>query len=398
MAPKPSPLKKKMTRPAPVRLWWVGAFVVLVASVAAWRWVHPPAARPVQLAGYIDSIDTLKQEYQRFYRKPIDSPDVEQQFNEATSLVRKGNWSGALARLETLSTKAALPLLFNNLGILYAEVNDRSRSVNAFQNALARDINYEPVRANLKRLKSFTANSADPVTHEVEPNDSPTMANVMAADIPIDGEISGDKNDVDCYRFTAPPPPRDLIAIEITNRSQTLTPVLRAYNDASQLLDWGRDTRKPGESITEFISPEPNSIAYFEISGRGRGAGAYTFRVKTSKAFDAFEPNDDILHAARLVFGQRIEANIMDENDLDYYSFVSPRTGKVAIELQNSSATLIPALTTFEPDMRSSAFGPDVQTPGAGLRHSMAVEENKTYFIQVWPRAKSSGNYSLTVR
>jgi hypothetical protein len=58
---------------------------------------------------------------------------------------------------------------------------------------------------------------------------------------------------------------------------------------------------------------------------------------------------------------------------------------------------LIPALSTFDPDMRSSGFGPDVRTPGLPLRHTMEVQQNQIYFIQVWSQANTSGNYSLIV-
>jgi len=87
----------------------------------------------------------------------------------------------------------------------------------------------------------------------------------------------------------------------------------------------------------------------------------------------------------------------MDANDTDFYSFVSPRTGTVSIVISNRSTTLIPALSTFFPDKRSSGFGPDIRTPGLNLRHTMDVHENQIYFIQVWSQANTSGDYSLVV-
>ena len=43
-------------------------------------------------------------------------------------------------------------------------------------------------------------------------------------------------------------------------------------------------------------------------------------------------------------------------------------------------------------------FAPDVRTAGANLRHTMPVQENQTYFLQVWSQASTSGKYVLTVR
>ena len=54
-----------------------------------------------------------------------------------------------------------------------------------------------------------------------------------------------------------------------------------------------------------------------------------------------------------ITVGSTIVANIMDANDTDFYSFVSPRTGTVSIVISNRSTTLIPALSTFFPDKRS---------------------------------------------
>ena len=79
------------------------------------------------------------------------------------------------------------------------------------------------------------------------------------------------------------------------------------------------------------------------------------------------------------------------------YSFVSPRTGTLSIAIANRSATLIPALSTFYPDMRSSGSGPDVPTPGWNLKHTVEVRENQTYYIQVRSLANTAGDYSLLI-
>ena len=87
----------------------------------------------------------------------------------------------------------------------------------------------------------------------------------------------------------------------------------------------------------------------------------------------------------------------MDAGDTDYFSFVSPRTGTVTFTLTNRSATLIPALSTFSPDRRSSGFGPDVRSPGLNLRHTLEVLENQTYFIQIWSQRNTAGQYTFLI-
>ena len=87
----------------------------------------------------------------------------------------------------------------------------------------------------------------------------------------------------------------------------------------------------------------------------------------------------------------------MDRSDTDYYAFEAPHAGKVKVTIRNRSATLLPALTTFRPDRRSSGFGPDVHTPGGNLEHTFEVEANQKYFIQVWSQADSAGEYTVRI-
>jgi hypothetical protein len=202
---------------------------------------------------------------------------------------------------------------------------------------------------------------------------------------------------VDFFRVTTSPPPRDLIAIEIANHSSTLAPVLKLFDDERRITNWGKIVHEPGASLRQIVALPPNTTFYLQVSGYGSSAGAYTLLFQPLKAFDNYEPNDDIYHAARIALGTTIMAGIMDADDTDYYSFVSPRTGTVSIQIANRSTTLIPALSTFDPDMRSSGFGPDVRTPGRNLRHTMEVQQNQVYFIQVWSQANTAGDYSLLV-
>ncbi len=213
----------------------------------------------------------------------------------------------------------------------------------------------------------------------------------------MQGEIAAAVNDVDYFRVTTPPAPRDLVEIEIENRSTTLAPVLKLFDADQRATGMGMTERKPGASIRLTIAPTPNTTLYLEVSGYGSSAGAYTLRVTPKKAFDAYEPNDDIFNAKAITLGTPVTANIMDENDTDYFSMLSARTGTVKITITNHSATLIPALSTFFPDKRSSGFGPDIKIPGGNLSHTMEVLENQTYFLQVWSRFNSAGAYSLLV-
>jgi hypothetical protein len=375
--------------------------VLAAVAAAAGLWFHhqlPDGKRAKALPGYISQAATLDQEYNRLHGAILKDNEVRLQFAQAADLAARGEYNGALLLLETVSKKAAVPVVFNDMGVLYAELKDRALAVRAFREALARDLDYAPVRQNLERLKGFTSNAADPVSSEIEPNNNIENANVIAVNKPVEGEIAALDNDVDVFKVTSPPAPRDLLVIRLENRSKTLAPRLSVYDEEGAILPWGKDVNQPGASLTQYLAPQPNTTLYLYVYGFGSSSGAYTLTVKTLKAFDAFEPNDDIYSARQIALGREIEANIMDADDIDFYSFIGPRNGTVAIDIGSRSGTLIPALSTFGPDMRLSGFGPDIRTPGASLHHTLPVREGSTYYIQVWPQAKSSGEYSLKIQ
>ncbi len=385
------------------KYWWlvpVMACVGLIGWLATGpRWsrtrIGPSTGR--MMPGYITGIQNMTQEYQRFYGKPLSNSEVEGAFARAGERVRASDYSTAVGLLEQVSKVAAVPVVFNDLGVLYAELHDKSRAIHAFREALARDMDYRPVRVNLDRLKDVIALGADPVSREVESNDNMTSANIIAPNKAVEGEIDAAVNDVDFFRVTTPPPPRDLFAIQIANHSTTLAPVLKVFDEERGITDWGKMVREPGANLRQIVALPPNTTFYLQVSGYGSTAGAYTLLFQPLNAFDTYEPNDDIYHAPRIALGTTIVAGIMDSNDTDYYSFVSPRTGTVSVLITNRSTTLIPALSTFDPDMRSSGFGPDVRTPGKNLRHTMEVQQSQIYFIQVWSQANTAGDYSLIV-
>jgi hypothetical protein len=403
-APTAKKKKKKSLLMMRLRLyWWVApvlvgvAFIFWIATGPRWTRarIRTPGGPPI--TGYLTNKQEMKQEYVHYYGKPLNNAEVERGFDMANQRVAARDYANAVGLLEGVSKTAAVPMVFNNLGVLYAQLDDKSRAINSFREALARDLDYRAVRLNLDRMKDVMALGADPVSREVEPNNNTTSANLIAPGKVVEGEIAAAVGDVDFFRVNTPPAPRDRIAIDITNRSTTLAPVLRIFDDDGRITDWGKIVRDPGSNLQQIIAPPPNATLYLALSGYGSSAGAYTLLVRPLRSFDKYEPNDDIYNAPRIMMGTRIEASIMDVNDTDYFSFVSPRTGSVSIVITNRSTTLIPALSTFYPDMRSSGFGPDVRTPGLNLRHTMEVQENQIYFIQVWSQANTTGEYSLII-
>ena len=391
--------QKRRIRPFLVHTW--GALTILLAVLAAafvlYRTVRPRRTVVHHLAGYITDVATLQREYAHFQGKPLKAMDIQQRFEEAAAAVEKGDYYAALELLLANTRQAPLPVLLNDLGVLYVQVNDRAHAINAFREALARDAGYVPVRANMNRLKGFTSNLADPVSTEVEPNDSMPYANPIAVDRPVEAEISTG-TDHDYFHVVTPPAPRDRLEIAILNRSSTLVPRLRVYDEEGNLMPWAKSQRDPGEALSLILAPPPNTTLYLDVSGDHSTSGAYTLTVKGLKQYDTYEPNDEIYSARKVALGEQIEANIMDSEDTDFYAFEGRGNGTVEIVIQNRSATLIPAITTFTPDLRTSGFGPDVDRPGGSLHYSVAVQEGLTYYVQVWSQARTGGEYTLVIR
>src|ERR1043165_3049387 len=179
--------KKKRSGHARFRkYWWLapvfGGVIFLGYLATGPRWIGPRvlSRSGAPIKGYISDVEALKAEYQRFQGKKLKNPQVEQRFNLVNERIAQQDYESAAIILESVAQDAAVPLVFNDLGVVYAQLNDRSRSVNAFREALARDIDYKPVRVNLDRLRNITANAAEPVSREIEPNNPVLLANFIS--------------------------------------------------------------------------------------------------------------------------------------------------------------------------------------------------------------------------
>jgi tetratricopeptide (TPR) repeat protein len=139
---------------------------MMLAAVAAGAlfWLNRPVREPktLNLPGFVDSSSTMEQENRKFHGRLPGDESVRRQFDEANRLAGNGNLQEAAAVLERLADQAGIPLIFNNLGVVYERLGDRARAVNAFRDALARDAGYRLVRENLQKLGDIRSISASP--------------------------------------------------------------------------------------------------------------------------------------------------------------------------------------------------------------------------------------------
>jgi hypothetical protein len=389
-------VRRRRHRPLIVRFWWVVPVVaILAAAPAIWTWLLNPHFRHDPLPGYIADHSRLEEEYLLFTGKPLD-PSATGDFDQATSFMLEGKYVDAAIVLESAAKQIPVPAVFNDLGVLYVKANDGTRAVRAFRDALARNHDYPPVRANLKRM--HLSESIDPGSTEVEPNDDPAHANVVWLNRPVNANIAPSVGDVDCYWFTTPRPPRDRISIQVINRSPTLNPRLRISDDSGRLVTGVKEATGKGESLRFDFSPPPNTFYAIQVDGASGTSGDYRLAVEALHAYDVYEPNDTLLTATRIGLGQTIDANIMDADDTDYFSFLSPVAAFVSIDLVSRNDTLVPGLSSYAPDLSFIGFAADAKGPGGSIHHTMQLEANQFYYLQVFSKNETTGPYSLTVK
>lgn len=364
--------------------------ILLIAGWVVWRYqsTHHP-----DLPGYQADAGEIQREHEKIYGQPLESSEIEKGFADAQNHIHRAEYHDAIVFFRSAAKMVAIPVFYNNLGVLYVATKDYPHAYSAFHQALDRDPAYQPAIDNLNQL----GKGAEPETAqlETEPNESPGLANEIALNIPVSGEITAGKGDIDVFSFTTPSGPRDLLQVELENRAHFLEPRIRVLDSEGVLLNWDLKA-EAGASMKQTITAKPNTLLYLELSGVNGTSGAYRLTVRPLKAFDAHEPNDTVFQSTPLEFGKELQANCMDGEDNDFYSILPPKSGEVIVDVQNQSTTLSPGVTLLSTDKTTVAFGPDM-APGKSVKMSMKVEGGHLYYVQVWPQLSTAGAYSITV-
>lgn len=346
--------------------------------------------------GYLADARAFRQEYEELYGNAAEAERLEAGFRSAAEMARKRNVPGAASVLESLAKTAAVPIVFHNLGVVYSALNDYARAAEAFREGLAHNQEYAPIRKLLREARGIPPGSADPYTREQEPNDDAARANVIALRAPVTGEIAGARDTADFYRVIAPAVPRDLIAIEVASQKSNFEARLRVYNEVQRIEPWGDKEQRAGGVVKVIGGPPPNSSIYVAVASANGESGSYLLTVTPLKAYDRFEPNDEITAAKRISIGEEVSANIMDEADSDFFVFTSPRKGVVTVEVRGLSP-LIPMMAVYNSDHRNIGFIQDGQRTGGVLRHKVEAEKDHVLYVQISAQSGTSGAYVLRV-
>jgi hypothetical protein len=340
------------------------AVAVAITALAAWKG-----------ATYVGTLTIINNEYQRSNNgESLSSADL-QHIKELIDAATTRDLEQARAAFNQLSEKArtayqgAYPLAKGNL----------------------------PSPGEMTSSESTTPPATKPTTRETEPNNSI----LRAKDIPLNATITaalGSNSDPHYYTFTMPGTKRDWVDVVLNNDSTTLTPTITVFRpDKSELSHQTNSTR--GGDVTYSFVARPSDRHYIEVSPYyGGDYGNYRLTVRPRKAYDAYEPNDDILNASSIAVGKTIEAGIMDPADVDYYRFESGNLGKLIVSLENRSTTLAPTITVYNPDKSEQGHNTN-STRGGDVSLSLVTQPNSRYFVEVSSYyGDGQGNYALTVR
>ncbi len=300
---------------------------------------------------------------------------------------------------ETASTSASAPVVTAAV----AHTAPDPKIVKAVEEArdVSRELNKTVVE--VRAQQALAALEAAPVIHvevdaaEREPNDDVLRANIIEPGKLVTAAI-GAPADFDFYTFTTPEKYRDWIRIEVQNQSTTLEPALELFDAAKASLGTVRNTTAGGDVVYEFVAPPKAKFTVRAANYYGKSTGVYLIRVVAAKAYDAHEPNDDILNAAAISEGTAVKAKIMDKDDVDIFHVEGAGDAErpVVVKIANASTTLHPNVVVYDDSKteigssRNTTAGGDLTLPVKALKGGLYVRVSDYY-------AQSGGDYTLTV-
>lgn len=419
---KGTPMRKRSLKDS----WWVLIAVPIIVALVPLvntlleRGSAPSGTSLVQnnnFSGpmYFTNVSVVEQQYQQTAGQPLKDEDAKKKIEQAGKLVADKNFAAAAPILAEVAQRVPVAAVYNNLGVAYANSNDLARAEEAFRQAVSKEPNDQAAWVNLGLVQQKQGKLAEALaSFQKAPGQSVAAGQIKAISrdlsghdirsaklVPLDAAlpdvIAADTSNY--FKFTTPPKYRDVVEISVTNRSTTLEPWLQVFNSDKTNISGYRYNPTPGADFKYSFAADPNTTYYIAVGGHSETSGDYTLSIKPLKAYDRYEPNDDILHASTVDLGKPIEANIMDAQDVDYYRFTSPsRAGNIEVAIQNRSTTLEPWLQVFNSDKTNISgyrFNP---TAGADLKYSFAVDPNATYYVAVGGNSQTSGDYTLTLK
>ena len=274
------------------------------------------------------------------------------------------------------------------------------KEVEAARN-VSRDFNTQLVQVRkeqaLERLEATPPKHVTIEAQEREPNNNALTTNVIELGKWVTGSI-GAGGDSDYFTFTTPGTQRDWIRMELQNGSTTLEPRMRLYDAEKTAIGDQYKTTSGADLRYGFVSPPGTKYIVRVSNYYGKSSGVYLMRVLATEAYDAHEPNEDILHAKQISVGMPVKASIMDGGDGDYFKFTTGgKEGAMVIMVANLSTTLRPQITLFDAN-KTNLGQHENTTSGGDVSYPIVAKPKSTYYVRVRDYyGKTAGDYTLTV-
>jgi len=306
------------------------------------------------------------------------------------SAVKEGISTGSVA--STAALAAPTPA---------AEVKEKIAEEVEAAKKVSRDFNQQVVQVRkeqaLETLKATPPQNVTIEAQESEPNSDMLTTNGLRLDTWVTASVGEGKDD-DYFVFTTPKTHRDWIRIELQNRSTTLEPRLRLYDSKKAFLGERYNTTTGADLSYDFVGAPETTYIIRASNYYGEHTGVYLLRVTPTKAYDTFEPNDDILHAAPIQIGSDVKAGIMDGHDSDYFRIeMGDADTQLLIKVANTSTTLRPHIRLF--DANKAGLGDHRNTTGGGdASYAFKAAPGTAYYVQVRDYyGDAAGTYTLSV-
>ena len=126
--------------------------------------------------------------------------------------------------------------------------------------------------------------------------------------------------------------------------------------------------------------------------------GKYTLSITPQKAYDSYEPNNDVLSAAPIAIGTPIAGNIIDDKDVRWFRITGATKKTIHVVFDNQSTTLKPEVKIFS--ATKSQIGDKYDgTSGANLDFTIDVEPKRLLpaGVPVRQHRKVQGDCNRTV-
>lgn len=266
--------------------------------------------------------------------------------------------------------------------------------------AASRDINEHVVEVAeaqaMKTLKTAPAARIAIDAREHEPNDDGLNANLIELGKTVRAAVGAAK-DGDVFAFTTPATYRDWIHVEVRNLSTTLEPKIALYNADKAQVASIENTTQGGDVSYDFVASPATAFSVRVSAYYGTNTGVYALTVSPKKAYDAHEPNDDILHAQRIEEGTAVKAGIMDKYDADVFSIAGGAEARaMKVTVANCSTGLHPKVTVYNA-AKAEIGSTQNTTPGGDVTYAFKAPKGPVYVRVGDYYQGGSGDYTLTI-